>query len=37
VMTGKLQIQHHPGRVLQALLDPHQERHRLAAVDDAGM
>jgi DNA-binding TFAR19-related protein (PDSD5 family) len=29
------QIQHQPRRVLQALLHPHQERHRLAAVDDA--
>src|SRR5262245_59245154 len=32
---GSLQIQHEPLRVLQALLDAHQERHGLAAVDDA--
>src|SRR5260370_3726305 len=29
------QIQHQPRRILQALLDTHQERHRVFAVDDA--
>jgi hypothetical protein len=28
------QVQHQPRRVLQRLLDPHEEGHRLAAVDD---
>src|SRR6266498_4298661 len=32
---ASLQIQDQPRRVFQALLHPHQERHRLAAVDDA--
>src|SRR5215213_3261474 len=29
------QIQHQPCRILEGLLDPHQEGHRLLAVDDA--
>src|SRR5262245_64315276 len=29
------QIQHQACRILQAFFHPHQERHRLAAIDDA--
>ena len=29
------QVQHEPGRILQSLLHPHQEGHRLLTVDDA--
>src|SRR5262245_8034825 len=35
VTGGPSQIQHEPLRVLQAFLDSHQERHGLAAIDDA--